>query len=91
MARTLHADLLTTQQLAYFSPAFQCIFKDKSGATVADYSFDPTVTTNRLEGITHYEEPFDTGDPESTIILRNNDVAVPELREISPAVRKVTM
>ena len=77
---TLHADLLATQTAASRQPAIQCVFtcaNPPSGQNASyDYSFDPTVTTNRLLRIEHTEEPY---DGRAGILLRNNDRAVPNL------------
>jgi len=78
MARTLHADLLTAQTTGYptggYAPAVRCIFTSKDGGTTHDYSFDPTVTTNRLEHVQQVEErENDSG----VILLSNYDRSVP--------------
>ncbi|KKN65911.1 hypothetical protein LCGC14_0477280 [marine sediment metagenome] len=76
--RTLTAALLTAQTSGYpvgsYAPAVRCIFTSKDGGTTHDYSFDPTVTTNRLEHVQQIEErENDSG----IILLSNYDRAVP--------------
>ena len=79
MARTLHADLESAQRLGYptggVQPALNLVFT--RGATTYDYSFNPTLNTNRPTQLEHHEQ---TWDDYATIILRNNDLAVPDLR-----------
>ncbi len=72
---------LVDAQSKDIQPYIACIFKNKAGSTIVDYSFDPTLSTNRIEELIHYEEPFDSSAPTSKIVLRNNDRVVPELRE----------
>ena len=76
--RTLHADLTTAQTAGYptggYKPAVRCILTSKDGGTTYDYSFDPTVTTNRLIHIQQTEEKY--SDP-GVILLSNYDRAIP--------------
>jgi hypothetical protein len=77
---TIDADLLAAQLAASIKPAIQCVFTSANppagqNATY-DYSFDPTVATNRLYRIEHDEEPYDGG---ASILLKNNDRVVPDL------------
>ena len=80
MAKSLNADLLTSQTTGFptggFQPAVRCKFHANTinGEPSYDYSFDPTVTTNRLEHVQHIEEPQnDSG----VIMISNNDKSVP--------------
>ena len=73
--RSLHADLLS-KQLTGGQPANQVVFTSRDGATTYDYSFNPTLTTNRLEEIEAHWEPF---DDYCVMILRNDDLAVPDI------------
>ncbi len=78
MANTLHADLLTAQTSGYptggYAPALRCILTSKDGGTTHDYSFDPTVTTNKLRYAQQLQEKY--SDP-GVIMLQNNDRTVP--------------
>ncbi len=78
MARSLHADLLTAQTSGFptgaYKPAVRCILTSKDGGTTHDYSFDPTVTTNRLIHVQQVEERYN--DP-GVILLSNYDRAIP--------------
>ncbi len=78
MARTLHADLTTAQTAGFptgaYKPAVRCILTSKDGGTTHDYSFDPTVTTNRLIHVQQVEERYN--DP-GVILLSNYDRAIP--------------
>ena len=80
--RSLSAAMLAVQASGYptgvIKPAIQSVFTH--GATTYDYSFDPTVTTNRLLSIERWEEPFGRIEKQSaSILLRDNDRAVPDL------------
>jgi hypothetical protein len=82
MARTCAAGLLTAQAAGYptggIKPAITCVFTQ--GATTYNYSFDPTSTTNRMLALEHRESYSDIICQESaTIVLRNDDKAVPDL------------
>ena len=79
MARTLNSDLLAAQTYGYptgegYDPAVRCILTSKDGGTTYDYSFDPTVTTNRLIHVQQTGERYN--DP-GVILLSNYDRAVP--------------
>ncbi len=78
MARALNADLLEAQTFGYptggYQPALRCIFTSKDGGTTHDYSFNPTVTTNRLIHTQQIEE----GESDSGVILLSDyDRTVP--------------
>ena len=77
--KTLSATLITAQSAGYptggVKPYIYCVFT--SGATTYDYTFNPTLTTNRMLRIEHHDELWDEW---ATIILRNQDLAVPDLR-----------
>ncbi|KKM89236.1 hypothetical protein LCGC14_1250760 [marine sediment metagenome] len=73
--RSLHADLLSKIG-GNIDPAIRLVFTSQDGGTTYDYSFDPTVTTNRSESLTLRLEPF---DEYCQIQLRNDDLAVPSL------------
>ncbi len=78
MANTLDADLLTAQTTGYptgsYAPAVRCIFTSRDGGTTHDYSFDPTVNTNRLEHVQQVQGRYsDSG----VILLSNYDRSVP--------------
>lgn len=73
--RDLHADLLSKLSTDV-QPAMRFIFTSQDGGTTYDYSFDPTVTTNRSESLMFRLEPF---DEYAEITLRNDDLAVPSL------------
>jgi len=78
VTRTLNADLKTAQEAGYptggYQPAVRCIFTSKDGGTTHDYSFNPTVNTNRLEHVQQIEErESDSG----VILLSNYDRSVP--------------
>ena len=79
MAKALHADLETAQRAGYptggVQPYLPLVFT--RGATTYDYTFNPTLTTTRALQLEHHEEPW---DDYGAIILRNNDLAVPDLR-----------
>lgn len=87
MSKSIHADLLATQTATSVSPYIRLIFTHRTGTPTYDYSFDPTVTTNRLLQITHREAPLSSygnitppGLPvDATIVLRNEDLVVPDL------------
>ena len=76
--RTLNADLLTSQVSGYptggYQPAVRCILTSKDGATTYDYSFNPTVTTNRLQYAQQIEER-ESGS--GVLLLNNHDRAIP--------------
>jgi len=79
MARTLTAALLAAQAYGYptgkdYKPAVRCIFTSKDGVTTHDYSFDPTVTTNRL---LHAQQVEERESDSGVILLQNNDRSVP--------------
>ena len=78
MARTLTPDLLTAQTSGYptggYAPAVRCILTSKDGGTTHDYSFDPTVTTNRL---IHAQQIGERENDGGVIRLQNNNRAVP--------------
>ena len=80
MARTLQADLLTAQVSGFptggYSPAVRCILTSKNGLTLIDYSFDPTVTTNRLR---HVEQTEERENDSGIILLSNYDKIVPSV------------
>jgi len=80
--RTLTADLLAAQTYGYptggYAPAVRCIFicatPPGGHETAYEYSFNPTVTTNRLEHVQQVEErENDSG----VILLSNYDRTVP--------------
>ena len=78
--KTLNSDLLSAQTTGYptggYQPAVRCKFHANTidGEPSYDYSFDPTVTTNRLEHVQHIEEPQnDSG----VIMISNNNKSVP--------------
>jgi len=76
--RTLDNNLQTAQTTGYptggYAPAVRCIFTSKDGGTTHDYSFDPTVNTNRLKHVQQVEErENDSG----VILLSNYDRLVP--------------
>jgi hypothetical protein len=76
MARAIHADLIAKQSTD-IQPYIRCIFTARGGSPTYDYSFDPTVNTNRLELVEHHEEPyFDYG----TIEINNYDHSIPALK-----------
>ena len=78
MARTLSANLLTAQTTGFpaggYNPALRCIFTSKDGGTTHDYSFDPTVTTNRLH---HIEQREGILSDSGIILLSNYDKSIP--------------
>ncbi len=78
MARTLNADLKTAQEVGFptggYAPAVRCIFTSKDGGTTYDYSFNPTVTTNRLQ---HAQQVEERGNDSGVILLSNYDRSVP--------------
>lgn len=74
--RSLHADLIAKQG-GDIQPAILSVFTSQGEGTAYDYSFDPTVTTNRLEYIEYRQEPF---DDYAQFMLRNEDLVVPDLR-----------
>jgi len=79
MARTLNADLLTAQVIGYptggYQPAVRCILTSKGGATTHDYSFNPTLNTNRL---IHTEQIEERESDSGVILLSNYDRNVPD-------------
>ena len=76
--RTLLPDLLTAQAAGYptggYAPAVRCILTSKDGGTTYDYSFDPTVTTNRL---LHVQQVEEKENDYGVILLSNYDGAIP--------------
>ena len=77
--RTLTNDLLQAQLAGYptggYQPAIRVIFTSKDGGTTYDYSFNPTVNTNRLMYVEQREErENDTG----AIRLNNYDRSIPD-------------
>ncbi len=78
--RTLNADLLLAQVSGFptggYQPAVRCILTSKNGLTLIDYSFDPTVTTNRLR---HVEQTEERENDSGIILLSNYDKAVPSV------------
>jgi len=80
MARTLHPDLLTAQTTSGYptggyAEAVKCILTSKDGATTYDYSFNPTVNTNRLF---HAQQVEGVDNDSGLILLNNNDRTIPE-------------
>lgn len=74
--KSIRSDLIAKQVASSIQPAIQAVFTSQDGGTTYDYSFDPTVTTNRLEYIEYREEPF---DDYAKIMLRNDDMVIPDL------------
>ena len=78
MARTLTAALLTAQTSGYptggYAPAVRCIFTSKDGGTTHDYSFNPTLTTNRL---LHAQQVEERESDSGVLLIQNNDRSVP--------------
>src|SRR3990167_3676756 len=73
MGRTLTADLLTAQTDGS-AEAVRCILTSPDGGTTYDYSFDPTVNTNRLQHAQQIEErESDLG----VLLLSNYDRSIP--------------
>lgn len=76
--RTLNADLSTAQETGYpvagqMQPAPHCTLYPYDESGNYDYSFNPTVTTNRLLHFSQNESPYtDSG----VILLNNSDHAV---------------
>ena len=77
MAKSISAALLSAQQSLSRKPYTRLVFTSKDGNTTYDYSFDPSVTTNRFFHIEHYQLIY---DDYATIVLMNEDGAVPDLR-----------
>ncbi|KKM76606.1 hypothetical protein LCGC14_1378470 [marine sediment metagenome] len=77
MAKTISAALLSAQQSLNRKPYTRAVFTSKDEGTTYDYSFDPSVTTNRFFHIEHYILVY---DDYATIVLMNEDNAVPDLR-----------
>lgn len=75
MARSIHADLLTSQSAATNTPYINLLFTSKDGGTTYDYSSD--LEGRRILLIDHQEEPY---NDYATIILRNNDRSIPNLK-----------
>src|SRR3990167_3218640 len=78
MGRTLTAALLTAQTSGYptgkYDYAVRCILTSPDGGTTYDYSFDPTVNTNRLQHAQQIEErESDSG----MLMLSNYDKSIP--------------
>lgn len=99
MPRVIHADLLAAQ-LAICAgtatgtlgdPYIEAVFTSRDGLTTHDYTFNPTLGTNRIVGIDVVEEPYGRGGTTSqagntataTIILDNSDLAVPKISPTS--------
>lgn len=86
VARTISATLLSAARSGYTSggaaggwqPAIRCIFTSRDGLTSHDYSFDPTLTNNRLVHLEMTE--LVNGDDGAVIMLKNHDRSVPDLR-----------
>lgn len=76
--KTLNSDLAIAEILGYptggYQPSVRCQLTSKDGATTYDYTFDPTVNTNRLLHCVQNESP---ADDSGVILLRNNDRLVP--------------
>ena len=77
MAKSISAPLLSAQQSLNRRPYTRLVFTSKDGNTTYDYSFNPSVTTNRFFHIEHYAL---VEDGYATIVLKNEDNAVADLR-----------
>ena len=77
MTKSISAELLSAQQSKGRRPYTRAIFTSKDELTTHDFSFDPSVTTNRFFHIEHYELIY---DDYATIVLMNEDGVVPDLR-----------
>lgn len=73
--RTISATLLAQQNAASNTPYIHLLFTSKDGTTTYDYSSDQA--DRRILSIDHSENPY---DEDATIILRNNDRTIPDLR-----------
>ena len=81
MGKTLSNDLLLAQEEGYpvahvMQPAVRCIFTYRTGAYTYDYSFNPTLNTNRLQHV-EQREHVSEGDG-GVILLSNHDRAIPD-------------
>ena len=77
MASSITAELLAAQQSGGRNTYTRAIFTSKDELTTHDFSFDPSVTTNRFFHIEHYIYVYDDF---ATIVLKNEDGAVPDLK-----------
>ncbi len=76
--KALNADLAPAQVFGFpiggYQPAVRCRFWSNNAIDFFDFSFDPTVATNRLLYVQHIEEPQnDSG----VILLSNYDKSIP--------------
>ena len=78
--RAASTPLLTAQSAGYptggVKPYVKCILTHKTGSPTYDYTYDGTLTTNRILTLNHRETLFDES---ATIVLRNEDLAVVDL------------
>jgi len=77
MARTLNGDLSTAQAAGFptggYQPAIACVLTSRDGGTTYDYSFDPTVNTNKL---VHIKQVEVQGNDQGVIQLSNYDRSI---------------
>jgi hypothetical protein len=80
--KTIDADLLAAQINGYPAyhvkqPYIDCVFH--LGSSSYDYSYIPNASTNRITALQHKEVFSNSPTETATIVLRNNDLLVPNL------------
>lgn len=77
MAKSISSELQTAQDSSPRKPYIKLVFTDESSGTNTYDFVKATPSTNRLLYLEHQEWPYDDF---ATIILRNNDLAIPNLK-----------
>jgi hypothetical protein len=77
MSRSLSATFITAQQAVSNTPYFKLLFTSHDGLTTVDLSSDSSTYGDRIQLIDHSEEAY---DDYATIILRNEDRLIPNLK-----------
>jgi len=77
LARSVSDTFKAAQQAAHNTPYCKLVFTNKTGGITVDLSTDSTIYGNRILLIDHTEEPYDDF---ATIILRNVDRSIPNLK-----------
>ena len=77
MVRSISGTLLAAQNAASVTPYIKLLFTSKDAGTTVDLSTDSSAYGNRILLIDHTEEAYDDF---ATIILRNHDKAIPDIK-----------
>ena len=75
--KSISSALLTSQQALKRKPYTELKFYNKAGGNVQDFSHDPSSSSNRMS---HIEVHLMSYDGVAIIVLKNEDLAVPDLR-----------